>query len=75
MHQGINGILADEMGLGKTVQTVCALAHLAEAEGIWGPFIIIAPLSTLPNWQTELQRFVPELVVRRGEMVVLVLLA
>ncbi len=41
--QGINGILADEMGLGKTIQSIATLAHLAEAQNNWGPFIIIAP--------------------------------
>lgn len=58
-EQGINGILADEMGLGKTIQAISLLAHLAESHGIWGPFIIVAPASTLHNWQQELTRFVP----------------
>ncbi|XP_050405390.1 chromatin-remodeling ATPase INO80 [Patella vulgata] len=62
-NQGINGILADEMGLGKTVQTIAFLAHLAEAQGIWGPFLIIAPASTLHNWQQECQRFLPKFKV------------
>ena len=61
--QGINGILADEMGLGKTVQSVALLAHLAESQGIWGPFLIIAPASTLHNWQQECARFVSKLKV------------
>ncbi|ESO83010.1 hypothetical protein LOTGIDRAFT_236919 [Lottia gigantea] len=62
-NQGINGILADEMGLGKTVQSIAFLAHLAEAQGIWGPFLIIAPASTLHNWQQECQRFSPKFKV------------
>lgn len=61
--QGINGILADEMGLGKTVQSLACLAHLAEAQGIWGPFLIIAPASTLHNWQQECARFIPKFKV------------
>jgi DNA helicase INO80 len=60
-EHGLNGILADEMGLGKTVQTIAFLAHLAEAKGIWGPFLIVSPTSTLHNWQQELARFVPAL--------------
>lgn len=61
--QGINGILADEMGLGKTVQSLACLAHLAEANGIWGPFLVVAPASTLHNWQQECSRFIPKFKV------------
>ncbi|KAF8973906.1 SNF2 family DNA-dependent ATPase [Flammula alnicola] len=60
-EQGINGILADEMGLGKTVQSISLLAYLAETHDIWGPFLVVAPASTLHNWQQELTRFVPNL--------------
>lgn len=60
-ENGINGILADEMGLGKTVQSISIMAHLAEAHNIWGPFLVIAPSSTLHNWQQEVARFVPDL--------------
>ncbi|KAI5124611.1 hypothetical protein M0805_004221 [Coniferiporia weirii] len=60
-EQGINGILADEMGLGKTVQSISLLAYLAETHDIWGPFLVVAPASTLHNWQQELSRFVPRL--------------
>ncbi|XP_029454455.1 chromatin-remodeling ATPase INO80 isoform X1 [Rhinatrema bivittatum] len=62
-EQGINGILADEMGLGKTVQSIALLAHLAERENIWGPFLIISPASTLNNWHQEFTRFVPRFKV------------
>ncbi|KAJ1988587.1 putative DNA helicase ino80 [Coemansia spiralis] len=62
-EQGINGILADEMGLGKTVQSISLLAYLAETHNIWGPFMVVAPASTLHNWQQELARFVPEFKV------------
>ncbi|RUP46236.1 SNF2 family N-terminal domain-containing protein [Jimgerdemannia flammicorona] len=58
-EQGINGILADEMGLGKTVQSIALMAHLAETYNIWGPFLVIAPASTLHNWQQEVSKFVP----------------
>lgn len=58
-ENGVNGILADEMGLGKTVQCVAILAHLVYM-GIPGPFLICAPLSTIPNWFAELKRFAPE---------------
>ncbi|KAI9669801.1 MAG: putative DNA helicase ino80 [Trizodia sp. TS-e1964] len=62
-EQGINGILADEMGLGKTIQSISVMAYLAESHNIWGPFLVIAPASTLHNWQQEISRFVPDLKV------------
>uniref|UniRef100_A0A182IV63 Chromatin-remodeling ATPase INO80 n=1 Tax=Anopheles atroparvus TaxID=41427 RepID=A0A182IV63_ANOAO len=61
--QGISGILADEMGLGKTVQSIAFLCHIAQHYGVWGPFLVISPASTLHNWQQEMQRFVPEFKV------------
>eukprot|EP01017_Pseudomicrothorax_dubius_P009245 TRINITY_DN13107_c0_g1_i1.p1 TRINITY_DN13107_c0_g1~~TRINITY_DN13107_c0_g1_i1.p1 ORF type:complete len:997 (-),score=305.63 TRINITY_DN13107_c0_g1_i1:149-3079(-) len=61
--QGINGILADEMGLGKTIQAIALLAHLSENKGNWGPFLVVAPPSTLYNWQQEINRFCPSLKV------------
>jgi DNA helicase INO80 len=62
-EQGINGILADEMGLGKTVQSISVMGYLAEQHNIWGPFLVIAPSSTLHNWQQEVARFVPSIKV------------
>ena len=59
-EQGINGILADEMGLGKTVQSISVMAYLAEKHDIWGPFLVVAPASTLHNWQQEIAKFLPE---------------
>lgn len=50
-------------GLGKTIQSISLLAHLAERQDIWGPFLIVSPASTLHNWQQELTRFVPNLKV------------
>ncbi|BFZ59342.1 Putative DNA helicase ino80 [Saitoella coloradoensis] len=60
-EQGINGILADEMGLGKTVQSISVMAYLAEVHNVWGPFLVIAPASTLHNWQQEISKFVPKM--------------
>ncbi|GLJ08114.1 hypothetical protein SUGI_0081570 [Cryptomeria japonica] len=61
-QNGLNGILADQMGLGKTVQTIGLLAHL-KGEGLHGPFLVVAPLSTLSNWVNEFNRFVPSMKV------------
>jgi len=38
------------MGLGKTIQAIALLAHLVENKGIWGPFLIVVPVTTLHNW-------------------------
>ena len=61
-ENGINGILADEMGLGKTIQTVALFCHLYEM-GVTGPFLVVAPLSTVPNWVNEFKRFAPTVPV------------
>ncbi|KAF4675977.1 swr1 complex component [Perkinsus olseni] len=58
-NQGLNGILADEMGLGKTIQTVAMLAHLACAENIWGPHLVVVPTSVVLNWELEFKRWLP----------------
>uniref|UniRef100_S4RNB3 Chromodomain helicase DNA binding protein 9 n=1 Tax=Petromyzon marinus TaxID=7757 RepID=S4RNB3_PETMA len=47
-----NCILADEMGLGKTIQSIAFLQDVALA-GVHGPFLVIAPLSTIANWERE----------------------
>ena len=61
-ENGVNAILADEMGLGKTVQCIALICYLVEME-IPGPFLVIGPLSTLPNWFSEFQRFAPQIPV------------
>ena len=61
-ENGLNGILADEMGLGKTIQTISFLAFLRE-KGIYGPFLIAAPLSTTSNWVAEFKKWTPKIPV------------
>ena len=58
-ENGVNGILGDEMGLGKTIQCIGFIAHLVE-NSVKGPFLVVGPLSTLPNWCSEFKRFTPE---------------
>ncbi|CAF2370180.1 unnamed protein product [Rotaria sp. Silwood2] len=61
LHEvGLNGILADEMGLGKTVQVIAFICSLVQ-DGASGPFLVVAPLSTLTNWCTEFARFAPNI--------------
>ncbi|KOC69329.1 Lymphoid-specific helicase [Habropoda laboriosa] len=61
-ENGLNGILADEMGLGKTIQIIALLCHLIEKQQD-GPYLLIAPLSTIPNWLLEFEKFAPKLPV------------
>ena len=51
-HARRNVLLADEMGLGKTAQSVALLGELRRL-GVQGPFLVVAPLSTLEHWQRE----------------------
>ena len=53
-YNGRNCLLADEMGLGKTIQSLAFLDGIFQY-GIRGPFLVIAPLSTIPNWQREFE--------------------
>lgn len=39
------------MGLGKTIQAMAFLNHLYYQEQMTGPFLILAPLSTLSHWK------------------------
>jgi ATP-dependent DNA helicase len=61
-ENGLNGILADEMGLGKTLQTIAFFAYLME-RNVRGPYLVVAPLSTIANWVCEFERFAPDIPV------------
>jgi len=61
-ENGLSGILADEMGLGKTIQVISLIAQVME-KGVTGPFIIIGPLATLPNWVNEFKKWLPSVDV------------
>lgn len=63
-----NCILADEMGLGKTIQSL-TFVHSCYEYGIRGPFLVIAPLSTIPNWQREFESWTDmNIVVYHGSL-------
>lgn len=38
------------------------ISHLIESKGNNGPYLIIAPLSTIPNWESEFERWAPSVV-------------
>ncbi|VEL19749.1 unnamed protein product [Protopolystoma xenopodis] len=77
-HKRTGVILGDEMGLGKTVQVIVLFyslwkeVHIYQIEYIFlpkiqlgdiGPFLVVAPLSTLENWEREFQLWAPQLRV------------
>lgn len=63
--QKMNGILADEMGLGKTIQVIAFLAYLKATNQVRGTHLIVVPSSTLDNWDTELAKWCPDLMVEK----------
>uniref|UniRef100_A0A3B3ZQH1 Uncharacterized protein n=1 Tax=Periophthalmus magnuspinnatus TaxID=409849 RepID=A0A3B3ZQH1_9GOBI len=68
--KGNSCILADEMGLGKTIQTICFLNYLFHEHQLYGPFLLVVPLSTLTSWQREIQLWAPQMniVVYLGDI-------
>lgn len=53
------------MGLGKTIQVIAFLAYLKEAQLAKRPHLIVVPSSTLDNWDSELAKWCPSLVVEK----------
>ena len=58
---GRNVIVADEMGLGKTLQTLAFLSFITAAEDQTAPFLVVAPLSVVPQWSSQASHFIPSL--------------
>lgn len=57
------------MGLGKTIQSITFLEEIHRV-GIKGPFLIIAPLSTIANWEREFHTWTHlNVIVYHGSMV------
>ena len=56
-------ILADEMGLGKTIQSISFLNYLFHKYSLYGPFLVVVPLSTLDAWQEEFGKWGPDMNV------------
>jgi chromodomain-helicase-DNA-binding protein 1 len=57
------------MGLGKTIQAIAFLGFLQHMQSIPGPFLVVVPLSTLPNWEAEFEKWLPDcnVVVYAGD--------
>lgn len=57
------------MGLGKTIQSITFLDEICRT-GIKGPFLIIAPLSTIANWEREFRTWTKlNVIVYHGSVV------
>lgn len=54
-------ILADDMGLGKTLQVLCFIdwhnKHINKGQK---PYLIVAPVSLLDNWNKEVKKFLKD---------------
>lgn len=54
-------ILADDMGLGKTLQVLCFIDwHNKNINKGEKPYLIVAPVSLLDNWNKEVNKFLKE---------------
>lgn len=57
---GPGAVLADEMGLGKTLQILAAIKSLPTSN----PVLVVAPTSVINVWESQAQRFYPEMEVQ-----------
>lgn len=60
---GFGGILADDMGLGKTLQIISFLLKKKEGPQKKTPSLIVCPASLVYNWESEIEKFAPDLHV------------
>ncbi len=61
-----SGCLADDMGLGKTVQALVLLQSLKDRQKLKTSLLVV-PVSAIPNWESEIERFTPNLTFYRHQ--------
>lgn len=49
------------MGLGKTIQSIAFLSALYHRYELYGPFLVVVPLSTMAAWQKEFAQWAPDM--------------
>ncbi|OCK82728.1 hypothetical protein K432DRAFT_292616 [Lepidopterella palustris CBS 459.81] len=58
------GILADDMGLGKTIQVISLIVAdkslNRRAAGVCGATLILAPVSVMSNWSTQMKKHIQQ---------------
>ena len=55
-------------GLGKTAQSIAVLEYQRQLCHVPGPFLVVAPLTTLGHWQREIQTWTPMVRVPAAQM-------
>ena len=64
MKIGFGSIIADDMGLGKTLQVITLLLKMKEEGALdKSKALVVVPTGLLYNWQSEVKRFAPQLLV------------
>ncbi|WP_291971965.1 DEAD/DEAH box helicase [Candidatus Symbiopectobacterium sp.] len=64
LRMGFGSVIADDMGLGKTLQVISTLLKLKEdGELDQAKALVVVPTSLLTNWQKEITRFAPKLIL------------
>lgn len=53
-------LLVDDLGLGKTVSAICGMANTENL-----PALVVCPAHLTIQWEKEIKRFLPELLVHR----------
>ena len=51
------------MFVGKTIESIAFLSCLFFSHSLYGPYLIVVPLSTLDSWQREFHKWCPDMNV------------